>query len=196
MRIVFNIILLLIVGFLIYALYSSIREPIAFQAERVKREEAVVAKLRKVRTAQEAYRNITGEFASDFDTLTQVLTNGNFKVIRVIGDPDDPDYTGKISYDTILQPVYDSMVNVLNMRNFDSLRYVPYTNGEVFDIDADVIEYQSTEVPVVEVGIQRKAFMGPWGDPRFARYDANYDPNMPLKFGNLGAPNLSGNWEN
>ncbi|MFT5763677.1 MAG: hypothetical protein ACI8X3_001102, partial [Saprospiraceae bacterium] len=38
-------------------------------------------------------------------------------------------------------------------------------------------------------------FMGQFASIKYARYDANYDPNSFLKFGDLNAPNLTGNWE-
>lgn len=195
MRLVINLILIAIVAFLVYALYASIREPIAFKTETTKRRNAVTAKLMKVRRAQEAYRDITGEFAPNFDTLSQVLNEGQFRIIKVIGDPDDPDFDGTITYDTIYRPARDSMRGILQMNNFDSLRYVPYSNA-TFDIEARVIEYQSTKVPVVEVGVPWKKFMGKYADPSYRRYDQGYDPEAPLKFGNLYAPNLAGNWEN
>lgn len=195
MRLAINLILIAIVAFLVYALYSSIREPIAFKTEKERRERQVVDQLMKIRTAQEAFRDITGKFAHSFDTLSEVLENGNFTIIKVIGDPDDPNFTGDITYDTVFQPAADSMRSLLSINNFDSLRYIPFTRGKVFDISANVIDYQSTEVPVVEVGTPRSNFMGPYADPRFARYDQAYDPTEPIKFGNLYAPNLSGNWE-
>ena len=92
-------------------------------------------------------------------------------------------------------PAADSLRRVLGMNNFDSLRYVPFGGGRTFDIEAKVIDYQSTEVPVVEVGVKRSVFMGRFGDKRFARYDQKFDPDTKLKFGNMLAPNLSGNWE-
>jgi hypothetical protein len=194
MRIIINLVLALIVLGLIWVLISSIREPIAFKAEKEKRERAVVDKLMKIRTAQEAFRNIKGEFAPTFDSLSLVLENDSFAIVSVIGDPDDPNFTGEIVYDTTYVPARDSMRNSLGS-NLDSLRFVPYGAGATFDIQADTISYQSTNVPVVEVGVRRKVFMGPYADPRFARYDNGYDPNSIVKFGNMNAPNLSGNWE-
>ncbi len=194
MRIAINVVLALVVVGLIYVLISSIREPIAFKAEKEKREEAVIDKLMKIRTAQEAFRNIKGGFAPSFDSLSQVLRTDSFAIIKVIGDPDDPDFTGEIIYDTTYMAAYDSIRSVLGMP-LDSLRFVPYSGGQTFNIQADTITYQQTVVPVVEVGIRRSSFMGPFKDPRFARYDAGYDPNSVIKFGNMNAPNLSGNWE-
>ncbi len=193
MRLVINLILAAIVVGLIWVLISSIREPIAFKAEREKRERAVIDRLMDIRTAQEFYRDITGLFAPNFDTLSDVLRNGQFKIVSVIGDPDDPNFTGVITYDTTLQPAFDTIV-ALGI-NLDSLRYVPFSNGVTFDIAADTTSYQSTTVNVVEVGTRRSNFMGRFSDVRFRRYDQGYDPNSIIKFGNLNAPNLSGNWE-
>ncbi len=194
MRLVINLVLVLIALFLVYALYESIREPIAFKSETEKRRNAVTTKLMKIRTAQEAYRDITGEFAPNFDTLADVLANGDFRIIKVLGDPDDPNFRGTITYDTTYSPAKDSMRRLLGMNNFDSLRYCPYSNVS-FDIEAKVIEYQKTKVPVVQVGTPWKNFMGKFADPSYKRYDQNYDPEKPIKFGNLYAPNLAGNWE-
>ncbi len=193
MRILINLVLAAIVVGLVWVLISSIREPIAFKAEKEKRERAVVNKLMKIRTAQEAFRNIKGGFAPSFDSLSKVLKTDSFSIVSVIGDPDDPDFTGEIIYDTIYMPAIDS-IRSLGI-NLDSLRYVPYGGGSEFEMQADTITYQATNVPVVEVGVRRQVFMGPFKDPRFARYDRGYDPNSVIKFGNMNAPNLSGNWE-
>lgn len=194
MRLVINLILVVLAAALVYVLISTIQEPIAFKAEKEKRERAVIDKLMTVRIAQEAFRSIKGGFAPSFDSLEYVLNNDSFAVVKIIGDPDDPNFTGEITYDTTLLPAKDSMINGLKI-SLDSLRYVPFTKGAAFDIQADTITYQSTTVPVVEVGVRRKVFMGDYGKERFARYDAKYNPNSPIKFGDMNAPNLAGNWE-
>ena len=193
MRLIINIVLVLAILGGIYMLINSIREPIAFNAAKAKREKAVVSKLVQIRQAQEMYRNIEGRYASNFDSLSYVLKNGRFMIIQAFGDPDDPTNTEKIRRDTIYKSAKDSLA-ILGW-NVDSLRYVPYGEGARFDIQADTITYQSTLVDVVEVSVKRKVFMGPWGSPRFSRYDDGYDPESPLKFGNMYAPNTAGNWE-
>ena len=193
MRLLINLILAAIVVGLVWVLIQSIREPIAFQAEKQKRERAVIDKLMQIRTAQEAFRDIKGGFAPDFDTLAYVLKNEDFAIIKVIGDPDDPNFTGEIEYDTSYSPAIDSIIGMGIV--VDSLKYVPYGRGATFMIDADTLTYQSTLVSVVEVGVRREDFMGAYADERFARYDQKYDPKKIIKFGNMNAPNLSGNWE-
>ncbi len=194
MRLLINLVLVAIVVGLVYVLIGSIREPIAFKNEKERREGAVIEKLTMIRNMQELFRNIKGGFAPDFDSLKKVLTTDSFVVVSVIGDPDDPNFTGEITYDTTYFPAADS-ITAMGI-NLDSLRFVPFGNGSAFQIQADTITYQKTNVPVVEVGIKRSVFMGPYADKRFARYDQKYNPGSVIKFGNMNAPNLSGNWEN
>jgi hypothetical protein len=194
MRVAINIILLIITIGLAYLLYGSIQEPIEFKKERTRREEAVIARLMQIRKAQEAFRDITGNFAQDFDTLKQVLTTGQFKIIKVIGDPDDPNFTGEITYDTLYQSAIDS-IQALGIV-LDSLPFVPYSDGQArFEMDADTLTFQGTLVQVVECKTTRNTFMGKYANPAYAKYDKSYDPGSFLKFGNLSQPNLSGNWE-
>ncbi|MFK8104020.1 MAG: hypothetical protein AB8G15_15915 [Saprospiraceae bacterium] len=193
MRLIINLFLIVLCFGLVWVLYSSIREPIKFKAEKEMRDDAVIAKLIDIRKAQDAYRSIKGKFASDFDSLAQVLTEGKFAIIQVFGDPDDPTNTAAIRYDTIYKPAIDSM-RVLGI-NLDSLRYVPYGEGSVFDIKADTMTYQKTLVNVVEVGVRKRKYMGEFADAKYQKYDHLYDPDATIKFGNMGAPNLSGNWE-
>ena len=196
MRLVINAILLLAAAILAFMLYKSISEPIAFDSELKKREGIVVDKLKTIRTAQDMYRGITGVFAPNFDTLSHVLTNDKFTRIAVIGDPDDVNFTGEITYDTTYIAAIDS-VNSLGL-NLEQLRYVPKfedTKLAEFRISADTIDYQSTLVAVVEVGTLYNTFMGLFADPYYKKYDQTYSPTKLLKFGDLNRPNISGNWE-
>ena len=193
MRLVFNLLLAAIVVGLIWVLISSIREPIAFKREKERREQAVIDRLRMIRQAQEAFRDIKDGFAPNFDSLKEVLRDDSFRVINVIGDPDDPTFTGEVTYDTFYFPAYDS-IQKLGIQ-LDSLEYVPFGQGATFDISADTLTYQSTLVNVVEVGTPRKTYMGRFADPSYARYDQSYNPNSVIKFGDMNKPNLSGNWE-
>ena len=193
-KLIINLVLVLVIFGLVYVLYSSIREPIAFQAELSKRKTAVIDKLIMIRSAQELYRDVSGgSFANDFDSLKHIIRTGKVQVISVYGDPDDPENTEAIRYDT----TYDSAIEIANERGIrlDSIELVPYGKGATFDIAADTISYQKTVVNVVEVGVPMNKFMGVFADERFARYDRNYDPNFVLKFGNMNAPNTAGNWE-
>lgn len=194
MRLIVNLLLLALVAFMAFLLIQSIREPINFKTEKDTRENAVIDKLILIRTMQEFYRDITfGSFAPTWDTLKYVLETGNFRSVKVVGDPDDPRFTGVVLYDTTYVPAIDT-IRALGI-NLDSLQYVPYGEGTTFKLTADTLTYQKTMVNVVEVSVPITEFMGPFADPRFAKYDDSYDPNKLLKFGDMTKPNLAGNWE-
>jgi len=194
MRLIVNLFLLALVAFMAFLLIQSIREPIKFKAERDARENAVIDKLILIRTMQEFYRDVTfGAFAPSWDTLKHVLETGSFRSVKVVGDPDDPRFTGEILYDTTYTPVIDT-IRALGI-NLDSLKYVPFGEGSTFKLTADTLIYQKTLVNVVEVSVPIKEFMGPFADPGFAKYDNSYDPNNLLKFGDMTKPNIAGNWE-
>lgn len=191
MRLLLNILLILGIGFLAYLLYYNVKEPIAFQAEKTRREGMVVDRLKDIRTAQEIYKSITGTYASNFDTLKYVLNTQDIPQYKVIGNPDDP--TAEFTVDTIYYDTRDTLQSL--GISLDSLQYVPFGGGETFLIDADTLTYQQTLVDVVEVGTPRTTFMGKFGDIKYAKYDKSYDPNTVIKFGNMSSPSLSGNWE-
>ncbi len=193
MKLVINLILAILIGILAYVLYTSINEPIAFQGEKIKRKSAVVKSLQNIRTAQELYRGVTGEFAATFDTLREVLNTGTFKLVNVQGDPDDPNNPEAVVYDTIFKPAIDSVRSLGVI--LDKMEMIPYSEGKMYDIAADTLTYQQTVVPVVEVGTFWKDFMGEYASPKYTKYDSNYDPNARMKFGSMDAPQLGGSWD-
>jgi len=198
MKLIINLVLVALVALFIWILIGSIQEPIAFQAEKDKRETAVENQLKRLREAQDIYRNVTGAFANDYADLKNTLRTGKIMNIAVEGDPDDPN-NNTITYDT----TYEAAMNLVTKANLnlDSLEYVPYGDGVKFDLFADTITYQKTLVWVVEAKTRYADFMGPYKDIKYKKYDDTYNPDQPgekkyyLKFGNRTAPNTSGNWE-
>ena len=191
MRLGIILLLLLLNGFLGYTLYKNIQEPIAFAEVKTERSKTVATKLENIRSAQEIYRTITGEFAPNFDTLAQVLKIDSIPHISTANDPDNP---GSFIETKTYSSAIDS-VNALGI-DLDALRYVPYTdNNKEFAIDADTMTYQQTLVSVVQVGTRWKEFMGKYADPKYSKFDNSYNPDNLLKFGDMNAPNVSGNWD-
>lgn len=191
-RTIFNALMFLLILFLGFILYKQIQEPIAFQQTKNLREKAVIDKLVKIRKAQEAYRGVTGKFASSFEDLTETLKNGKFVRVQVYGDIDDPTQSN-IRYDTTYLPAIDS-VKALGIE-LEGIDVVPYGDGAKFNIQADTVTYQSALVDVVQVGVTYETFMGEFKDARFKKYDEKYDPKKKIKFGDLSKPILTGSWE-
>ncbi len=201
MRLLINLFLAILSIGLVYLIVMSIYSPIEFQNEKMKRQDAVVEKLKDIRTAQIAFRGITGKFAHDFDTLKQVLTTDSFKIVKVFGNPDAQDKKDEVRYETFYVPAKDS-IQQLGL-DLDDMQFVPYTdNKEKFQIQSDIIVYQSTNVPVVQVKAPWKSFMGEYAAPKYKRFDNKYNPDditepgYYIQFGDMNRPSTSGNWEN
>ncbi|MFT5766123.1 MAG: hypothetical protein ACI8X3_003562, partial [Saprospiraceae bacterium] len=155
MRVVINLVLFIAICGLVWVLYNSIREPIAFNTEKDKRETAVTDRLKSIRLSQDLFRQITNDgYAPNFDSLVQTLRNGKIAIISVLGNPDDPE-DPTITYDTIYVPAIEKIAELNKINTFkinlDSLQYVPYSNGKIFEIAADTLTYQQTLVNVIEV---------------------------------------------
>lgn len=193
MRLGINILLTLVILFLAYLLYSSIKEPIAFKNQKDKRSQAVIERLEDIRSSQEMYRDITGKFAHTFDTLKQVLSSDSLEFENRMEDPKFPGDQDKFFSVFTYKSALDS-INKLDI-NLDSLRYVPYAeSGSEFKITTDTLTYQKTIVNVLEVSTRWKEFMGEYASLKYQKYDNSYEPNNIMKIGDMTKPNLGGNW--
>lgn len=195
MRKVINLALILITFVLLYWLYASIQDPINFHAERDKRKDDVIKVLKRIQIAQDIYRMVTGKYANNFDTLSQVLNTGMIEIAKLEADPTDPTNQDKFIKTVSFKSAKDSLYSILGGPvNLDSLRYIPYTSGKTFDIDADTLTHQNNLVNVVQVGTRYKEFMGEYASTKYKKYDKFYDPEKLLKFGDMNSPNTNGNW--
>lgn len=192
MRIAINIVLVLAIVGLSYLLYASIAEPIQFRTEWRDRETVVKRKLENIRDAQVAYKSIKGTYAPSFDSLALVLQSDSFELVAIEGDPNDPN--AEVKRTTTYVNALDSMARL--GISLDSLRFVPFTDGQEFEIQADILdEYQNAKnIPVVRVGVRIKDYMGKYGSKKYAMYDQAYDPNGFTMFGDLTKPSTNGNW--
>ena len=191
MKIVIHLILFLVSLGLMYAVYSTIKEPIQFKTQYNKRSMAVVDKLKDIRTAQKLYRGVTDTFATNFDDLENVLTTGQFEIVQVTGDRDV--LGSVVSYDTLYIAAKDSLAAI--KLDVKSLRKVPFSENKQFEIYASQVDQQGITIPVVEVSTKWGEFMGDYGTAYYSKYNRNYSPSNSLKFGSRRKANLSGNWE-
>ena len=191
---VINIALILITIVLTYWLYASIKEPIAFNDELEKRKLGVIAHLKKIQIAQDVYRMVSGKYAKNFDTLSSVIESGKISIIKLEADPSDPTNQDKFVRSVSYVPAKDTIKSLLGDISISDLRYVPFTDKKVFEINADTITHQNNLVNVVEVSTRFKDFMGVYADPKYKKYSKFYDPEKVLKFGDMNSPNTNGNW--
>lgn len=170
-----RIVLAVISLVLAYLIFKGIKDPIDWQKEKKMRYGKVIERLKEIRSAQMAYRAEKGEYADNFDSLIHFLKNGNFTVVKQIGDPEDS--TAVVIRDTSYVPVRDSLFRG-RTQVIDSLPFVPFGEGAKFKMNAGKIEKGNVMVNVFEV-VDTKPF----------------DPKQVLKVGSMTEPTNAGNWE-
>ncbi|MDP2188697.1 MAG: hypothetical protein Q8J69_08450 [Sphingobacteriaceae bacterium] len=173
---ILKIALFLVIMVLAYFLVETIAEPIRFEKEKAVRYAQVIERLKMIRTAEVAHRDVKGAFTADWNELLDFVKNGEMRVIKVIGNPDDSlDIIAGITYDTLMVSVADSF-----FRNYpiDSLPYIPFTKGKQFSLQAGQITKGNIKVNVF-----------------LAEDTAPFDPRKVLRVGSMEDANLSGNWE-
>ena len=164
---------IVIIG-LAFWLFMIIREPIQFADERNKRYAKVIDRLKDIRTAEIAYKSVYNRYTGNFDTLITFIKTDSFPVVRQIGNPDDT--TQVVIRDTIMVSVRDSIFP--SDYYIDSLRYIPFTDGSTFKLEAGTVERSNVRIPVFEATDT---------DP--------FDKNKVLKVGSMTEPTNAGNWE-
>lgn len=159
---------------LAFWLFMIIREPIQFADERSRRYAQVIDRLKDIRAAQIAYKSVYNRYTGSFDTLIAFIKTDSFPVVRQIGNPDDT--TQVVIRDTIMVSVRDSLFP--SDYHIDSLRYIPFTDGSVYKLEAGNVERSNVQIPVFEATDT---------DP--------FDKTKVLKVGSMTEPTNAGNWE-
>lgn len=213
-KIIIQVALGLVAIYLAYACYKSVASPLEFDKIMAQRYAVVVQKLKDIRTAQEAYRSVYGEYTPSFDTLINFVKHDSLKMVNAIGeltdDMVDEGLTeaeaakqGLIIRDTIRVPAFQQLFG--KDYPIDDLRYVPFTDrkheflmgtNKVWNSDATI------EMPVFEARVNNMIIFEDILDEyetdvleeNGERIRLNKYPG--LKVGNLKeANNNAGNWE-
>jgi len=211
MRKVIQILFVVIIIILGYLIVESIMEPIRFNQEVEVRELATIDRLIDIREAQKAYKDIYRRYTGDFDTLIAFLDTSSFAVVKAIGEIPEEWLEemgfekarekaldeGIILRETTLVPVLDSLFG--STYASDSLRYVPYTEGVVFEMKSgEILTSSNLVVQVIEVTTMYDDLLNGLDRQLIVNYK---DERMKIvgfegvKFGSMEEGTLTGNWE-
>jgi hypothetical protein len=211
MRRVIQVLFVVIIIILGYLIVESIMEPIRFNQEVEVRESATINRLIDIREAQKAYKDIYKRYTGSFDTLIAFVDTSSFSVVKAIGEiPEEwleemgfekarekALNEGVISRETTLVPVLDSLFGAGFA--YDSLRYVPYTEGVEFTMESgEILTSSNLIVQVVEVSTLYDDLLNGLDRQLVVNYK---DERMKIvgfegvKFGSLEEGTLTGNWE-
>ena len=144
-------------------IYSSINGPIKFNQVKNDRYTQVIDRLKDIRTAQIAHKDVNGFYADNFDSLVNFIDNGIFTVIEK-RDSSYLEYNRTYRIDMLKEveivdtlgfvPVKDSLFG--DNESYKMMAKVPIegTDSE-FSIKADIIDKNGYQVPVFEVKVKK-----------------------------------------
>ncbi|MDA3905045.1 MAG: hypothetical protein PF484_03105 [Bacteroidales bacterium] len=160
MKIALKLFLLLVIIGLGYMVVESIMEPVRFNKEKDKREQAVIHKLEDIRAGELAYRKFNDVYSASWDTLIDFLKTSEFYIVKEIADPNDTTFTKTIRDTLGTIPIMDSLYNhranfkIDKLKYVDHLRYVPipakFFANEIFELRIGKIERGGVPVQLFE----------------------------------------------
>jgi hypothetical protein len=89
MKTVLQISLFIVAVVLAFFIYKSVQEPIIFENAKKVRYDATIAKLKDIRKAQLAYKDVYRKFTGSWDTLINFIVNDSVVTVRKVGELND-----------------------------------------------------------------------------------------------------------
>lgn len=220
-----SVLLLFVIAGLVYACIRSIMEPINFNKQKDYRESVGIQRMKDVRTLQEAFKSVTGHFTASSDSLVDFYKNGKMEVIMQIGSNDDSlavanteklkksrrGITPEQMYELYKKgehlvfsisskvDVKDTLFNTRKSFDIDSLKYIPFSQGDTIQMESVIKEVSGVKVPLFEAKMPYKSLLKGLDNQLRINLDADrkaMNRYEGLQVGSVSAPNNNaGNWE-
>lgn len=228
MRIVFKSLLIVAAIFMAYVCYSSIMTPIEFNESKTVRDNAVIQRLKDIRKAQVQYKELYGKYTDSFDTLVAFVNHGLIPEVKKVGELSDqqlekglndsialalstPEEAAKYGIDdldlfkenfrrdTSYVPVKKSVFGD-NYPGLDSLPYVPFTNGQKFELAiGEYVTKSNTKIPLFEAKVPYNVYLNGLNRQEIVNLNKQAETLgrfQGLKVGDVNeSNNNAGNWE-
>lgn len=206
-KILIQIFFLAVIVALCYWLYDIFKTPMEFEKNRTHREEAVIQRLKDIRTAERTFRTKYGKFTGSFDTLISFVNHDSIVVEMSTGSEDDSAAVAKglVRKVKFMVAVKDTIFPSGFVA--EDMRIIPFSEQATgqkaeFKLGAtNLITESKVAVPVFEAYAPYTEFLGDLDQQELINFrDMRVNTlkrDDGLKVGSLeGANNEAGNWEN
>ena len=195
---IINIALAVVALVLVYLVYRSISEPVVFENTRKEREIQVVQSLKDIRSTQVLFKQTYNRYTGSFDSLIEYVKTGELPVVNIVADPNDTTFTKTINDTVGYVKVIDSLFGRRENFDINSLRVVPFSQGDLFELQAGYIKRGGLKVAVFEAKTPYKAYLWDLDQQRVNNLRAeqeDLDKYAGLKVGSMDEASTNGNWE-
>ena len=219
LKIVIELVLLVAICAVTFAIYRSIMKPVNFNKEKAHRETVAIQRLKDIRTLQVAYKSVNGKFVSTIDSLKNFYESGKMNIVLQIGSADDSiawAHTEKVKkanrkitpeklyemylagdqnlvFSVVTQiPVKDTLFTHREDFRIDSLATIPFSGGAPVLMAAETHMVSGVPVPLFEAKMPYKLLLKGMDNQLRINLDAERrDQNKyeGLQVGSVTAPN-------
>lgn len=185
---------IIVLGLLIF---RSINKPVKFENALQTRGDAIVSKLKDIRTAQNLFRNQYGHYTASFDSLKTFVKTGKIPEVKIIPDPGDTTFTRTISDTLGYISIYDSIFSKKSYP-LEKLDEVPFSEGDLFSMMAGKINKGGVDVAVFEVSVRMEVYTKDLDKQLVINKIKELEDKSKfpgLKVGSMTEASTDGNWE-
>jgi len=163
MKLAIQAILWILSIFFSYKIYDSINGPLNFNSIKNERYSKVINKLKLIRKAQIAHKDVKGLYCNNFDSLTKFIDEGIFTLIEK-RDSSYMEYDRTYRIDMLREVIVIDTLGYFAVKDSlfsDSNAYLDFATVPVegidakFEIKADIIDKNGYNVPVFEVKVSK-----------------------------------------
>lgn len=169
MKFVIQLVLWIVIGVLGYLLFNSVYGEVKFNDLKVVRYQKAINKLKDIREAQLAHKQVTGKFAKDFDGLVRFIDTAEYTLTQrrdttVLDEAQTRAfgvdmYTEEVIIDTLgYKSVKDSLFG--NTNRYKTMMNVPVDGVDAqFEMDAGTVTKSDVPIPVFEAKVAKEILL-------------------------------------
>lgn len=197
----------LLIVFLSYKIYDSINGPIEFNKVKNKRYAQVIDRLKIIRKAQIAHKDVKGIFSNNFDSLIKFIDEGIFTLVEK-RDSSYLEYDRIYRIDMLREIIVIDTLGTVTVKDslfkdsdeYKSMAFIPVKGVEdsTFKIKSNIIDKNGYKVPVFEVKVSKNIVLFDQNrdllkqENELISVDGVNGPDIVL--GSLSNVSTNGNW--
>lgn len=216
----------LVIIALAFLLYKSINKPVKFNNEQAAREKVAIQQMKDIRTLQNAYKSTYSHYAPVMDSLIDFYNNGSITILKQVGSEDDStavQHTEALKkarkgitneqlyalYEagdknivvTVPMPiaVKDTLFNSNPSFRAESLRHIPFSEGDTVIMKTIIKQVSGVDVPLFEAQMPYWSLLKGMDNQLIVNLCAEREDvgrYAGLMVGSIDNPNNNaGNWE-
>ena len=174
MKIIIQVLLWAVIAFLGWKLFDAVYGEVKFNKVKIERYQTAITKLRDIRVAELAHKQVTGKYEGDFDKLVRFIDTAEFTITQrrdtTVLDREQTRVYGVDTYKEIVlvdtlgtESVKDSLFG--DTDRYKTMMNIPLEGlkeagvSDKFELQAGAIEKNNAAIPVFEARVSKDVLL-------------------------------------